>query len=360
VRVAIAVNNVAALTSTWTTVHLIDAFLDAGHEVRVIEGLEIDITPAGEQIARTWRLDPPSPGIAAVTRMLQRRTARRARCPIPSCDLLLLRVNPLRPELLTFGLLAEEAGVRVVNAPAGLARTASKSWLATLTDVNRPKTLITRSRAAAHQFARDLKQTLIVKPMIGSGGRGVHRLPPHRPDLLDRALDQLYYAGHIVLQEYLPEADAGEKRLVWANGEVVGAYLRVRSAGEFRHNLKQGSAPHPCEVTESDLALAAAMGPHLARNGIRIAGLDVIGKHLIEVNTLNPGGVHYAELLRQQPGQRLAARIVERLTLSDDPLSNSHAPPPLDLEHEGNSTWQDGDAPAPASTPMSARVCPAP
>ena len=44
-RVAIAVNNVAMLTPTWTTIHLIDAFLRAGHEVRVIESLEIDVTP---------------------------------------------------------------------------------------------------------------------------------------------------------------------------------------------------------------------------------------------------------------------------------------------------------------------------
>jgi glutathione synthase len=352
-RVAIAVNNVAALTTTWTTIHLIDAFLDAGHEVRVIESLEIDITPAGEQIARAWRLDPPSPGIEQVTRMLQRRTARRARCTIASCDLLLLRVNPLRPELLTFGLLAEDQGVRVVNAPAGLARTSSKSWLATLADVPRPKTLITRSRATAHQFARELRKTMILKPMTGSGGRGVHRLPPHRPDLLDRALDQLYYTGHFVIQEYLPEADKGEKRLVWANGEVIGAYMRQRTAGEFRHNLKQGSAPHPCEISDTDQALAAAVGPHLMRNGIRIAGMDVIGDRLIEVNTLNPGGVHYAELLRREPGQRLATRIVEQLTQAD----RSHS----DLvQQEGTSTWQDGDAPAPASTQTNAPVSPAP
>ena len=340
-RVAIAVNNVSALTPTWTTVHLIDAFLEAGHEVRIIEALELDVSPDGTLVARTWRLDPPSPGIEAVTRMLQRRTARRARCVLRECDLLLLRVNPLRLDVLTFGLLAEEQGVRVVNSPAGLARTSSKSWLATLTDVPRPRTLITRSRAAAHQFARDLRQTLIVKPMSGSGGRGVFRIPPRRSDMLDRALDQLYYSGHFVLQEYLEEAEQGEKRLVWANGELLGAYLRQRSEGEFRHNLKQGSEPHPCAVEASDEALAAAVGPHLLRNGIRIAGLDVIGSYLVEVNTLNPGGVHYAELLRSAPGPRLAGRIVERLLCQDDVA---------DAEPRGNRRWQSGDGPPPTTT----------
>lgn len=356
-RVAIAVNNVAALTPTWTTIHLIDAFLNAGHEVRIIEGLEIDINTAGEQIARAWRLDPPSHGIEAITRTLQRRTARRTRCAVASCDLLMLRSNPLRPELLTFALLAESLGVHVINSPRGLALTSSKSWLATLPNVPRPMTLISRSRAAAHQFARETRKTLIIKPMTGSGGRGVHRIPAHRPDLLDRALDQLYYTGHFVVQEYLPAAAHGEKRLVWANGEVIGAYLRKRSAGEFRHNLKQGSAPHPCKVTDTDLAIAASLRPHLERCGVYLAGLDVIGEHIIEVNTLNPGGVHYAELLRAIPGPPLAARIVQHLT---QVVTQSSTTATLSqLQQEGKSRWQEGDAPAAASTQMSAQGSPA-
>ena len=315
-RIAIVVNNTAALTPTWTTIHLIDAFLKAGHEIRLIEALELDVTQSGQLRGRAWCLDPPSTGIKAITRMLQRRSGRRELLAISTCDLLMLRVNPLRNAILTFALLTEEAGVPVINAPAGLARTSSKAWLATLTGVPRPATLITRSRATAMNFVSELGKTVVVKPMAGSGGRGVQRIPHGRTDLLDRAIDHLYYGGHFVVQEYLEEADAGEKRLVWADGEVLGAYVRQRAGGEFRHNLRQGSAPRQCEISSSDLALAASVGPHLIQNGIRIAGLDVIGRYIVEVNTLNPGGVHYAELLRSTPGPRLADRIVEHLTLN--------------------------------------------
>jgi glutathione synthase len=313
-QIAIVVNNTAALTPTWTTIHLIDAFLKAGHRCRLIESTEIDVLPSGKLQARAWCLDPPGGGIPAITRTLQRRSGRREVLEISACDMLMLRVNPLRNTILTFALLVEEAGVPVVNAPAGLARTSSKAWLATLAGVPRPATLITRSRATAHQFAKELGKTVVVKPMAGSGGRGVQRIEKGGTELLDQAIDHLYYGGHFVVQEYLEEADAGEKRLVWADGEVLGAYLRQRASGEFRHNLKQGSAPLQCEISSSDLALAAAVGPHLIQNGIRIAGLDVIGRYLVEVNTLNPGGVHYAELLRSTPGPRLADRIVEHLT----------------------------------------------
>lgn len=313
-RIAIVVNNTAALTPTWTTIHLIDAFLRAGHQIRLIEALELDVLQTGRLQGRAWCLDPPSRGIQAITRMLQKRSGKRELLAIDTCDRFLLRVNPLRNSILTFALLVEEAGVPVINAPTGLARTSSKAWLATLSDVPRPATLITRSRHNAQQFMLELDRTVVVKPMAGSGGRGVQRIPRGDTERLDRAIDHLYYQGHFVVQEYLEEADAGEKRLVWADGEVLGAYLRQRSGGEFRHNLRQGSAPRQCDISSSDLALAAAVGPHLLQNGIRIAGLDVIGRCLVEVNTLNPGGVHYAELLRSTPGPRLADRIVEHLT----------------------------------------------
>jgi glutathione synthase len=313
-QIAIVVNNTAALTPTWTTIHLIDAFLKAGHRIRLIESTEIDILPSGQLQARAWCLDPPGSGIEVLTRVLQRRSGRREVLALSTCDLLLLRVNPLRGAILTFAMLVEEAGIPVVNSPSGLARTSSKAWLATLAGVPRPATLITRSRSAAQRFVKELGKTVVVKPMVGSGGRGVQRIPRGRTDLLDQAIDHLYYGGHFVVQEYLEEADAGEKRLVWADGEVLGAYLRQRASGEFRHNLRQGSEPLQCEISSSDLSLAAAVGPHLIQNGIRIAGLDVIGRYLVEVNTLNPGGVHYAELLRSTPGPRLADRIVEHLT----------------------------------------------
>jgi glutathione synthase len=84
----------------------------------------------------------------------------------------------------------------------------------------------------------------------------------------------------------------------------------LRHAGEFRHNLRQGGQPEPCDIDESDRRIAALLGPHLARNGIRIAGLDVIGEKLVEVNTLNPGGLHFAELFG---GGDLSGRVLRQL-----------------------------------------------
>ena len=313
-NVAIAINSVAALTPTWTTLHLADAFLRKGSSVFIIEGLEIAIH-RGNLIGRAWRLDPSSSSSPkGVLQLLKSKKITREEFPISECELLLLRLNPLPRHALNFALLAQEANVQVINDPTGIARTSSKAWLASLEDVPRPRTVVTYSRADAHQFAKELDSDLVVKPLASSGGRGVHRIPSRNPMILNRFLD--LHHEHFILQEYLPAADQGEKRLVWANGSLVGGYLRQRGIGQFRHNLRWGSAPTQTQITESDQSIAEAISPHLLKNGIRIAGLDVIGQHLVEVNTLNPGGVHYAEQLRNAPGPRLADRIVTCLTRS--------------------------------------------
>jgi glutathione synthase len=92
---------------------------------------------------------------------------------------------------------------------------------------------------------------------------------------------------------------------------VIGGYLRRRAPGEFRHNLKRGGQAEPTTITAEELDLGIQIAPHLLRAGVRLAGLDVIGGHLIEVNALNPGGAFHADRLT---GSRLGDLIVDRLT----------------------------------------------
>lgn len=296
-RIAFAITNAELVESTWTTTHLAYHALELGHDVRLIEPRDFEVTARGQLVARTAVLEPPCESVDALAQHIRSRTAPRRYTSLGAVDLLLLRVNPLTEDLLNLALLAVEQGTRVINDPAGVARTRSKAWLASLTDVPRPPTLVTSSRGSARLFAGNLDGPVVVKPAMSSGGRAVSLVHQHHNDDLEDAIDRAQSAsrGPIVIQGVAPEAEHGEKRLFWVDGRVMGGYLRARPEGEFRHNLRLGSTPLPCEITDRDQALADAVSPHLLRNGIRIAGLDVIGGMLVEVNTLNPGGVHYAD-----------------------------------------------------------------
>ena len=153
---------------------------------------------------------------------------------------------------------------------------------------------------------------IVVKPARASGGRGVSYVSAQKKHTLEQAVAQarMNGDGYVVAQAYLPEADEGEKRLLWVGGTLLGAYRRMRAPGEFRHNLKQGALPESCELIESDYAIERSISPHLRRAGVWFAGLDVIGGKLIEVNVLNPGGSHFIE---ETGGRLLGADIVRSL-----------------------------------------------
>lgn len=325
VRIGVIVTNAAAAAPTHTTVHLVVAALEAGHQVDVFEPWDFEVTETGRLQGRALRLHTPLPH-GGVVQALHSRASLRRGIALDDLDLLLLRANPYHDAILTFAQLAQSAGVRVVNDPRSLPHTSHKAYVATLPGVPRPRTLITRSRASALAFAADCPAGVVVKPARACGGRGVSLARgPRRLHGIDEAMRRASAASgdrYTVVQEYLPEAAAGERRLLWLDGELLGGYLRQRAPGDFRHNLKVGGQPLPCRLDATDAALCDALSPHLVRDGVRFAGIDVIGGRVVEVNTLNPGGAHYTE---QYTGVPVARRILAALR---DSLP-APRPPPL-------------------------------
>lgn len=311
-RVVFAITRAASVDETWTTVHLARIALQRGGSVRFVEPWDFEVDPFGRVIARAHAFDAPATAEQLAEALVARRATRRY-VELEAVDLLLLRAAPLDLAVLTFAELAKERGVAVINDPSGLLRVSHKGWLATLPDVPTPTSVVTRSRASCHVFYASQPDGVVVKPARGSGGRSVSRVGPGQLELLDEAFDLAREGsdGYVVIQRYLAEAEDGEKRLVWLDGEVVGGYLRRRAPGEFRHNLKRGGQAEPTDITEQDRRLGRAVAPHLLRAGVRIAGLDVIGGHLIEINALNPGGAFHADRLT---GSRIGELILDRFT----------------------------------------------
>lgn len=300
---AIALQRSARLSATWTTVHLAWAALAQGHRLWFFSPEDAEISRRGILRMRVGELDAPVQDREVLTSRLMAGELRARHVDLLRADLMLLRLNPLSPTAMVVALMAREAGMPVVNDPVGLGLTRSKAWLATLPDVPHPLTFVSRAEGAAALFQVELDRDVVVKPSMGSGGRGVALVRRRDRAGLITAMRAAGEAseGPVIIQEYLPQAEEGEKRLVWIDGELVGAYLRRRAEGEFRHNLRLGGQPEPASIEASDLDLARCLRPHLERNGIRIAGLDVIGGLVVEVNCLNPGGVHYSSQLQAEP-----------------------------------------------------------
>lgn len=309
-RIGIVISNAASTIATHSTVYIGFAALQAGHQVRFVEPWDFEVDPDGRIRARAHVLDAPVASREELAFLLTERTAPRRAIEVDRLDVLLLRVNPLHDAVLSFAMLAQQAGVRVLNNPQTLSRTNHKAWLATLPGVPRPSTLVTRSRAAAERFAASCSTGVVIKPARSCGGKGVSVVRGLRGlfDALDAALQA--GDGYVVVQAYLPEASQGEKRLLWLDGQLLGGYLRQRAPGEFRHNLKTGASPLRCALGDPERRILDTLTPHLRAEGVWFAGVDVIGDAVVEVNVLNPGGLHYSGLYG---GRDLAVDVIATL-----------------------------------------------
>ena len=61
--------------------------------------------------------------------------------------------------------------------------------------------------------------------------------------------------------------------------------------------LGAGGSSHKAEVTQQARRIAEVVGPKLKEDGIFIAGLDIVGDKVMEINILSPGGMLSAERL---------------------------------------------------------------
>ena len=178
----------------------------------------------------------------------------------------------------------------VVNDPAHV-RNAPEKLFVTHFEGIMPPTLITSDREQILAF-RDRHKDLIVKPLYGNGGAGVFHIEPGNENL--NVLLELFtelYREPIVVQKYLPEVRAGDKRIILVDGEAVGAINRVPPEGEARSNMHVGGRAEKTGLTPREQEICATIGPALKERGLIFTGIDVIGDYLTEINVTSPTGL---------------------------------------------------------------------
>jgi len=156
------------------------------------------------------------------------------------------------------------------------------------------------------------QEDIVVKPLNAMGGAGVFRLRPGDPNLgaiLETATRHGTEA--VMAQRYLPAIAEGDKRVLVIDGEPVPYCLaRIPAQGETRGNLAAGGTGVARPLSEQDWRIARALAPALQAAGIFLAGLDVIGARLTEVNVTSP--TCFQEIHRQT-GCDVAALFMDAL-----------------------------------------------
>jgi glutathione synthase len=152
---------------------------------------------------------------------------------------------------------------------------------------------------------------IVMKPLYGKGGEAVFRLAPE--DLNFGSLYDLFattFREQWVVQKFLPEVRAGDKRIILVDGVFAGAVNRVPAADDLRSNMVRGAAPQATELTAREREICERIGPSLHDRGLLFVGIDVIGGFLTEINVTSPTGIRAVQALG---GPNIAALIFDKI-----------------------------------------------
>ncbi|MGI2192834.1 glutathione synthase [Shewanella baltica] len=212
--------------------------------------------------------------------------------PMSELDVILMRKDPPFDTEFIYATYmlerAEEQGVLIVNKPQSLRDANEKLFTAWFSEFT-PETIVTRDAKRIRAF-HQAKGDIILKPLDGMGGTSIFRVKQDDPNLgvIIETLTS-YGQQYAMAQAFIPEITKGDKRILVVDGEPVPyALARIPMKGETRGNLAAGGSGVAQPLSDSDWAIARAIGPELKKRGLIFVGLDVIGDKLTEINVTSP------------------------------------------------------------------------
>ncbi|MEJ4043313.1 30S ribosomal protein S6--L-glutamate ligase [Erwinia sp. SLM-02] len=146
---------------------------------------------------------------------------------------------------------------------------------------------------------------LVVKLLEGTQGIGV--VLAETRQAAESVIDAFRgLNAHILVQEFIKEAQGRDIRCLVIGGEVVAAIERVAKEGEFRSNLHRGGSARRVVIDDREREIAVRAALTL---GLDVAGVDILraerGPLVMEVNA-SPG----LEGIEKTTGLNIAAMMI--------------------------------------------------
>ena len=295
-KLGIVLNDIMTETLPSTSINIVVTALKMGHEIFITDVGhfaydEDDTIHAGA--IRLWQKEFKD--ARACLDYMVSKTTQTERITVEDLDILMLRNDPAadldkpwaQHAALMFGQLAVKHDVIVLNDPTGLAQALNKLYFQQFPKIIRLDTLITRTYEDIRKFYDKNDKKIIIKPLLGSGGRNVFLVQPEDEANIKQMCEAVMRDGYVIAQEFFPPAAKGDIRLFMVNGkpfDVDGKYAsvkRVSGGHDIRNNIHAGGHAEQAEITDEILELTEVVRPKLIQDGIFFAGLDILDNKLL-------------------------------------------------------------------------------
>lgn len=175
-----------------------------------------------------------------------------------------------------------------------------------------PPSITTKNWEQMLEFTKKQGE-IVLKPLGECSGRGVEKLSAKDPDLvqhLKRKMGEGKGALYLTAQAFLPAIYEGDKRVFFVDGECLGVVNRIPADGSFMGNIHQGARCEAATLSDNEKEVVEAIAVFLNSHGVFMAGIDLIGGKITEINVTSPSAVRQ---INEVSGLQIHKRIVEKI-----------------------------------------------
>lgn len=229
---------------------------------------------------------------------------------LDSMDLIFMRSDPPVDSayITACQILSLCKKARVVNKPEALISYNEKLSILNFPDLI-TETLVSNSKTDIKKFISKLGK-VVIKPLDGMAGSGIFVVEDGDKNLGSILETSLERSSTLMIQKYIPEISKGDKRIIMINGEAKGALSRIPQDSDHRANLAAGGKFIKAELTDRDKEICEGLKSFLIKNGIYLAGIDVIGAYLTEINITSPTCMQEIDRLDRNTAKKKLASVL--------------------------------------------------
>lgn len=210
-------------------------------------------------------------------------------CEIDKFDLVMFRPDPpVDINYINATYVFDFVHTKVVNSPQAIRNFNEKLHTLYFSEYMSPA-VVTSSMKDIEEFLKLHKQ-IVLKPLNRCFGSGVMYLydgDPNTHTIINTVTENETVLA--MVQKFIPEVKNGDTRVLTLGDKIISYGIKKLPAGDdFKFNTHSDNFIVKSDLTPDDLKYFEPVAKKLNSMGIVMAGLDVIGKNIIEINVTSP------------------------------------------------------------------------
>ena len=177
---------------------------------------------------------------------------------------------------------------KVLNNPIALINKNEKLYINEFQDII-PDNIVSADEKIIKKFLFEKKE-IIIKPLNRCFGSGVFYLNDKDKNINSILITATNnYKTQVMVQEYLSQIKNGDKRLIYICGKIYDYCVsKVATNNDFKFNEHNINTLKFAQLTEEEKLIENIVKDKFEKDGIYLAGLDVIDGKVIEINITSP------------------------------------------------------------------------